>query len=60
MNTEPYTPQMIAEVLRSMAPERLAAIQPVNFQMWPTRQIVPGRVISELISNERARRARRA
>lgn len=58
MNSEPFTPPMIADVLRTMAPERLAVIQPVNFQTWPVRRIVPSKVIAELISNERARRAR--
>ncbi|MBO9624145.1 MAG: hypothetical protein J7500_15665 [Sphingomonas sp.] len=55
-HSEPYTPGMIAHALREMAPERLAAIHPHDFQRYPTRKIVPGKLIRELIDNERARR----
>lgn len=54
--TEPYTPGLISRILREMPAERLAAIQPYAFQTWPTTRIVPGKVIRELINNERSRR----
>lgn len=56
--SEPFTPQMITDVLRSMSQERLEIITPAVFQTWPTRKIVSGKIIKELISNERARRNR--
>lgn len=56
--SEPYTPGMITALLREMPAERLSAVRPVDFQRWPTRQIVPGKLILELISNEAARRSR--
>ncbi len=51
-----YTPQLISQLLREMPDERLNTIHPHAFQMWPARKVVPGKVIRELISNEKARR----
>lgn len=52
--SEPYTVAMISAVLKGMPADRLAAVQPRNFQMWPTRRIVPAAIIRELIDHERA------
>lgn len=56
--SEPFTPAFITAVLRTMPVERLRMVGPVDFQRWPVRQIVPGKVIKELISNEIARRSK--
>lgn len=52
----PYTPPMIAKVLRDMPAERLATIEPATFQAWPTKQIVKRNIIVDLIDAERAAR----
>lgn len=54
--TEPYTPAMISRLLRDVPTERLATIAPAAFQTWPTRKIVPAKIIKELIANEQSRR----
>jgi len=54
--SEPYTPAMITNLLRAMPDDRLRVAKPYDFQRWPTRKIVPGNVIRELIANEKARR----
>lgn len=58
MSSEPFTPGMIASLLRTMPAERLAVVKPAAFQTWPTRKIVPANVIRELITNEQSRRRR--
>ncbi len=58
-HSEPYTPPMIAHALRQMSDGQLEAATPFQFQTWPTRKIVPGKMIRELIANEIARRSRR-
>lgn len=55
-NGEPYTPAMIAGLLRSMPDDRLSTLDPKSFQTWPARQIVPAGTIREIITNEIARR----
>lgn len=57
---EPYTPGMITGLLRAMPADRLREIQPTAFHAWPVRQIVPGKLIRELIDNEISRRRRLA
>jgi hypothetical protein len=52
----PYTPAFIARLLRDMPADRLAATVPHDFHRWPTRKIVPAKIIRDLISNERDRR----
>jgi hypothetical protein len=47
---------LIGRLLRGMPTDRLAAIHPHDFQRWPAREVVPGKIIAELISNEKARR----
>jgi hypothetical protein len=54
--TEPYTPPLIAKLLRAMPADQLAAIRPDQFRMWPAPRIVPDRVTRELIRAERGRR----
>lgn len=58
-SVEPFTPEMIADVLRAMPDERLSIIGPTPFQTWPTKNIVPGNIIRELIANEKAYRRRK-
>lgn len=58
--SEPYTPGMIRAVLRSMPDADLQRATPRQFHTWPTRRIVPSRVISELITHERSTRGIRA
>lgn len=53
---EPYTPNMIARILRTSTPEQFARLKPVHFQRWPTRNIVPLHIINELFDAETARR----
>lgn len=57
---EPYTPAMVTRVLRDIPSDRLATIEPTDFHRWPVRNIVPGKLIRELISNEISRRRRLA
>lgn len=52
----PYTPALITKLLRAMPADRLATIQPEDFQMWPARSIARADVIAEMIANERMRR----
>lgn len=52
--SEPYTPAMIATILRAMPAERLARVAPRDFQTWPTRRVVPSAIVRELIDNELA------
>lgn len=54
--SEPYTPEMIVRLLRGMADDDLARIEPRKFQTWPVRKIVKTSIIEELIFNERATR----
>lgn len=52
----PYDPPMITKLLRSMDSARLASVHPHDFQRWPVQYITPGKLIRELIANEKARR----
>lgn len=52
----PFTPGMIARILRLFTPEQLAATSPQQFQLWPAKKIVPSAIVKELIANETARR----
>lgn len=54
--TEPYTAAMISGILRAMPKELFARVRADDFRRWPTRGIVPAKIIDELISNERQRR----
>lgn len=56
--SEPYSVGMISRILRTMPPPVLARTKPDDFHRWPTRRIVPSRIINELISNEKARRSK--
>ena len=56
--TVPYTPALIARLLRDMSEPQLASAHPHDFHRWPTRKIVPAKIIRELISNELDRRRR--
>lgn len=56
--SEPYTPAMIAHALRNTPDDRLATLDWQVFQRYPTRKIVPGAIIREMIRDERQRRAR--
>nr|WP_218821471.1 hypothetical protein [Sphingomonas laterariae] len=47
---------MISALLRQLPAERLRTIGPADFHRWPVRNIVPVRIIRELIDNETARR----
>jgi len=47
---------MIASILRGMPDDRLAAVVPTDFHVWPTKRIVRSDVIRHLIQQERARR----
>jgi hypothetical protein len=58
--SEPYTSAMIAGLLRAMPADRLHTVRPSAFQTWPTRKIVPGKIILELIANEQDRRRQNA
>lgn len=58
--SEPYTPGMIRAVLRGMPDADLQRVTPRQFHAWPTRKIVPSRIISELITHERSTRGVRA
>jgi len=53
---EPFDPPMIQRYLRRKSDAELASTRPEHFQTWPTRNIVPGKVIASLIANERAAR----
>lgn len=53
---EPFDAPMIQRFLRRKTDAELAAAHPHQFQTWPTRKIVPGKLIRELIANEKARR----
>lgn len=54
--SEPFNPEMIAKMLRSMSEDRLRETKPRDFHIWPVKRIVPTAVIQELIHNERAKR----
>ena len=56
--SEPYSVGMISRILHTMPPRALARAQADDFHRWPTRRIVPSRIINELISNEKARRSK--
>lgn len=58
--SEPYTPSMIRAVLRDMPDADLSKATPRQFHTWPTRKIVPSRIIAELITHERSTRGVRA
>lgn len=60
MSGEPYDAAQITGLLRTMPADRLREIQPTAFHVWPVRQIVPGKLIRELIDNEISRRRRLA
>ena len=53
----PYDPPMITKLLRSMDGARLASVHPHAFQTWPVQHVTPGKLILELIANEKARRS---
>lgn len=44
----PYTPGMIASILRLFTDAQLAATSPEQFQLWPARNIVPPAWFTEL------------
>jgi hypothetical protein len=52
----PYEPALITRLLRSMPDARLATVTPTAFQTWPVQYVTPGKLIRELIANEKARR----
>lgn len=54
--SDPYAPALITRLLRAMSDAELSAIDPHSFQTWPAQVITPGRIIRELIGNERAAR----
>lgn len=54
--SEPFSPEMIAKILRTMSADRLRETKPRDFHIWPVKRIVPSAVIADLIANERARR----
>lgn len=54
--SEPYTPQLVTRLLRSMTDAQLAATKPTSFQLWPARRILKAEVLAEMITNERTRR----
>lgn len=54
----PYDPPLITKLLRSMDDARLAGVEWQSFQVWPVQHITPGKLIRELIANEKARRRR--
>ena len=56
-DSEPYTAPMIVRLLRQKTDAELAVTDWQRFQMHPTRKIVKGEIIRELIANEKARRA---
>lgn len=52
----PYDPPMISRLLRTMPPDRLATVTDVKFRTG-AQVVTPGKIIRELISNEKQRRA---
>lgn len=57
--SEPYTAGMIRRILADMPDADLQRATPRQFHEWPTRRIVPSRIISELITHERSTRGAR-
>lgn len=55
--TAPYTPALIARLLRGMSDADLRAANPATFQMHPVaKKIVKSAIVNDLIANETARR----
>lgn len=54
----PYSAPLITRLLRSMSDAQLRTAKPHDFHLAPvTKVIVPSAIITDLIRNERARRA---